>query len=347
MISLENVEKIYQTQQREIHALRGVSLLVEAGEIFGIIGRLAAGKSTLLRCINLVEKPTHGKVIVDNCDLTALENKSLHIARRSMGMISQHPNLLNSRSVFNNIALPLELVGTPKIEIEQIVHPLLTFIGLAEKANAYPAELTEIQKHRVALARALVLTPKVLLCDEPTALMDSKTTHSFLQLLKEVNEHFNLTIVIFTSDMEVIKSLCHRVAVLHHGKIVEQNTVTELYANPQSQLCKDLIKTTSRLELPLTLRKRLRPHPNENSNPVVRMSFIGANAEEALIAYVIQQFNLMINIMQAHVEKIQEEHIGIMIAEITGDSHNINQALEFLAGKNLYIEVLGHATRAA
>lgn len=347
MLSLINLEKTYKTKHREIVALKNISLEIDPNEILGVIGRLAAGKTTLLRCINLLERPSLGEIVIDGCNLLELNNNDLFYAKRSFGTITSSPSLLSSRSVYDNIAFPLELSRSSKSEIEQAIYPVLNFLGLAAKRNSFPDELTEAQKQRVAIARALVHKPKFLLCDEPTENLDAKSRHSLLQLLKDIYEKFNVGIIYFTQEMDIIKFLCHRAVVLHHGEIVEQNKVIHLYAKPQSQLCKELIKSSSRLELPLALRKRLRPNPSDSTNPIVRMSFLGANAEEALIAHVIQQYQLTVNILQGHMEIIQGEELGIMIVEFTGDAHNISKAIEFLQSKQLFVEVLGHANRTA
>jgi D-methionine transport system ATP-binding protein len=346
MISLQGVEKIYPAAHSVIHALKGVSLTVAAGEIFGIIGRAGAGKSTLIRCVNLLERPSEGTIVVDNYPLTSIQGKGLKTFRRTIGMIFHHFNLLQSRNVFHNIALPLELVGTSNPDMQRIIHPLLNLVGLTDKAKAYPHQLSDGQKQRVAIARALVHGPKILLCDEATAALDPKTTHSILQLLRDINERFNTTILLMTDKMDVIKTICNKVAVLHQGDIVEQGAVTHLFANPISALAKEFVKSATRLELPTALRRKLRAHRSEDSNSVLRISFVGSAAQEALIAQVIQQYHLTLNIMQAHVETLRDETMGIMIAEVTGDPNDIHHATELLKNKGLYIEVLGYAPRA-
>lgn len=345
MITLNGIEKIYQTGGTVIHAVKGVTLNIAQGEIFGIIGRPGAGKSALIRCINLLEYPNSGAVIVDSCNLTTLSTEELRQARRNIGMIFQHFNLLTSRSVFENVSLPLELVGASKGQIEATVRPILNLTGLADKGDAYPHQLSNGQKQRVAIARALVNQPKVLLCDEATAALDPKTAQSILQLLHDINERLNLTILLITHEMEVIKSVCSRVAVMHQGEIVEQGTVLELFTNPKSEIGKEFVKAATRLEMPNALRRRLRPQPADNSNPIVRISFIGPSAQEPILAYVIQQFGLSINITQAHIETVLEETIGIMVVEIIGKPDEIEKAIQFLEHKGLHIEVLGYAPR--
>lgn len=353
MISLKDVERIFKSRKSTVHALKGISLEVKQGEIFGIIGRSGAGKSTLIRCINLLERPTKGSIHIDQCNLTSLNPNDLRETRRSIGMIFQHFNLLNSRTVFQNVALPLELTKMPKAEIHRRVMSLLALTGIEDKAHVYPQYLSGGQKQRVAIARALANEPKILLCDEATSSLDPKTTHSILRLLRDINEKLNLTIILITHEMEVIKSICTRVAVMHLGEIVEEGSVLDVFANPKSDVAKEFVKSATRLEMPLALRRRMRPNPDPSMHPVVRISFMGQTAGEPLIAHVIQKFGLMVNIIQAHLETIREEPIGIMVVEMMGqqgaqsEHQSVQQALNYLEEKGLHIEVLGYAPRTA
>jgi len=222
MIELKNLQKTYQGDNGSLEALRGVSVHVREGEIYGVIGKSGAGKSTLIRCINMLERPTSGSVIVDGEELTTMPERQLRDVRKKIGMIFQHFNLLSSRTVYDNVAFPLELAGKTVSEIEAAVTPLLELVGLADKRNQYPAQLSGGQKQRVGIARALANRPKVLLCDEATSALDPQTTHSILELLKDINQKFNLTIVIITHEMQVIKEICDRVAVIENGLIIEE-----------------------------------------------------------------------------------------------------------------------------
>jgi D-methionine transport system ATP-binding protein len=260
-------------------------------------------------------------------------------------MIFKHFNLLNSRTVFDNIALPLELSGASKQQIADRVQSLLATTGLENKSGVYPSQLTNGQKQRVAIARALINQPKVLLCEEATAGLDTKTSHSILQLLSDINESLKLTIVLITHEMEVIKAICNRVAVLHQGEIIEQGTVQQLFTDPKSEMAKEFVKNSARLELPTALRRRLRATPAPHCNPILRLSFVGQVAQEPLIAYIIQQFGLTVNVIQAHLETIQDQTIGIMVIEIRGEETEIKKAMLFLEHKELHIEVLGYAPR--
>ena len=247
MIELKNVSKTFKTNQKEVQAVKNVNLTVDAGEIFGVIGYSGAGKSTLVRCINLLERPTEGQVIIENTDLTQLKEKELRTERQNIGMIFQQFNLLASRTAYQNVEFPLKGRGYSKEEIREKVESLLDLVGIADKANTYPSELSGGQKQRVAIARALATDPKILLCDEATSALDPQTTKSILKLLKEVNRKLGITIVIITHEMEVIKEICHRVAVMEDGYVVELNDVVSVFSNPQAQITKEFIRSTSSL----------------------------------------------------------------------------------------------------
>lgn len=241
MIQLENVSKVFHAKKATVTALRDVSLHVSAGEIFGVIGSSGAGKSTLIRCINLLERPTSGRVIVDGQDLVGLSSSQLTLARREIGMIFQHFNLLSSRTVAENVAFPLELSNTPKEAIATRVRELLALVGLESKAGDYPASLSGGQKQRVAIARTLASQPKVLLCDEATSALDPETTLSILSLLKDIRRQFGITILLITHDMNVVRAICGRVAVLSEGRIIEEGPVREVFARPRTELTKRFI----------------------------------------------------------------------------------------------------------
>nr|WP_019645525.1 ATP-binding cassette domain-containing protein [Novispirillum itersonii] len=243
MIRLSSVEKTYPARRgTPPHtALKGVSLSVGKGEIFGIIGRSGAGKSTLLRTINLLERPTAGTVEVEGRDVTALPTRDLPLFRRRIGMVFQHFNLLSSRTVYDNVALPLELAGASKAEIAAAVDPLLPLVGLADKRDRYPAELSGGQKQRVGIARALSSSPQVLLCDEVTSALDPETTRQILALLKTINRRLNLTMVVITHEMDVVRLLCDRVAVMDHGEIIETGVTADVFANPAHPVTQSML----------------------------------------------------------------------------------------------------------
>jgi len=241
MIRLENINKVFIKQDKKVVALKDISIQIDKGDIYGIIGSSGAGKSTLIRTINLLERPTSGSIRVAGTDLLALNNAELLHARKNIGMIFQHFNLLSSRTVFENIAFPIELTSSNKQATQQKVDQLLSLVDLTDKRNDYPANLSGGQKQRVAIARALATDPEVLLCDEATSALDPMTTRSILALLKKINKELNITIVLITHEMQVIRALCNKVAVIAHGEIIEENTVGELFDNPQSEITKDLL----------------------------------------------------------------------------------------------------------
>jgi len=351
MIVLENVSKTFAPQTpnaRSVPALRNVSLRIIEGEIFGIMGKSGSGKSTLVRCMNALEQPSSGKILIDRENITHLPPKLLRIARRQIGMIFQHFHLMASRTVFDNIALPLECIGFDKYDIEARIVPLLELVGLTDKMFAYPAQLSGGQKQRVAIARALANQPKVLLCDEATSALDPKTTQSILELLKHINQTLGITIVVITHEMDVIKTICDRIAVLHQGSIIEEANVIDLFTRPHSDVAKELIKVNTRSEMPNALRRKMVPMPTEGCHYVLRLSFRGQAAQEPLMARVIQRFDLTINIIQAHLETVREEMIGIMIIEAVADGEDgIPPAIEFLESQGIHIEVLGYVPRIA
>lgn len=248
MIQLIDVSKTFTIDKTPIHAVKDVNLTINQGEIFGVIGYSGAGKSTLVRCINLLERPTKGQVLIDGVDLLQLKEKELRLHRQKIGMIFQQFNLFSSRTVFENVAFPLRYRGISKEKIKEKVLSLLDLVGIGDKHRAYPSQLSGGQKQRVAIARALATDPSILLCDEATSALDPQTTKSILKLLRDVNRKLGITIVIITHEMSVIKEICHRVAVMEEGNVVELNDVISIFTNPQAQITKDFINSTSTLD---------------------------------------------------------------------------------------------------
>ncbi len=346
MIQLQNLDKSYLLPDGvRIDALRDVSLQVHAGEIFGVIGQSGAGKSTLIRCVNLLEKPTRGTVSVDGQDLTQLNQTELRQARHKIGMIFQHFNLLNSRTVYGNIAFPLELIGANKTTIAEKVQPLLELTGLADRRNHYPSQLSGGQKQRVAIARALASEPKVLLSDEATSALDPETKFSILQLLQEINERLGLTILLITHEMTVIKEICHRLAILEDGQIVEEAGVYDFFSRPQSDVAKKYVRSHILHELPDFLQHRLAEESN-HAIPIWRLSFFGRAAEEPFISQLAQECHLNLNILQANIERIRNEVVGTMLVEVLGAAENRAKGLEFFSSKGVLVEVMGHVRHA-
>jgi len=266
MIEIKNLTKIYSAKKKQVVGVDDVSLTIRNGEIFGIIGYSGAGKSTLLRCLNLLERPTSGQVIIDGVDLTALNDKQLRQARLKIGMIFQHFYLVSSKTVFENVAFALKAAKKPKNEIEKRVNELLEMVGLSDKRDAYPSQLSGGQKQRVGIARALANDPTVLLCDEATSALDPSTTKSILDLLKKINRELGITIVLITHEMEVVKDICDRVAVMQNGKIIELGTVYDIFTNPKEELTKSFINSVLQFELPEHQNGCWNENSNNNAN---------------------------------------------------------------------------------
>lgn len=341
MITLQNISKTFIDGGKEVQAVKDVNLTIHDGDIFGIIGFSGAGKSTLVRCINLLERPTSGTVTVDDKEITALSAKELRKARKKIGMIFQHFNLMPSRTIFGNVAYPLKGSGLSKQEIADKVHNLLDLVGISEKENAYPSQLSGGQKQRVAIARALANAPKILLCDEATSALDPQTTKSILKLLQKVNETLGITIVVITHEMDVVKEICNRVAVMDHGNVVEEGEVFSIFATPQNKVTRDFIKTTSNLQKIEELVEAGSPvvalKPGEL---IVRLSYIEKNASEPLISAVTEKFGIILNIIFADVEIVQNAPIGGTVAIVSGDKDKVEQALNYLKEKNVGVEVI-------
>ncbi|MEH0831853.1 methionine ABC transporter ATP-binding protein MetN [Pectobacterium cacticida] len=342
MIKLSNITKVFQQNGRAVTALDDVSLHVPAGQIYGVIGASGAGKSTLIRCVNLLERPTEGKVLVDGQELTQLSDRELTRARRQIGMIFQHFNLLASRTVFGNIALPLELDNMPKADIVKRVNELLDLVGLADKHDVYPANLSGGQKQRVAIARALASNPKVLLCDEATSALDPATTRSILKLLKDINRRLGLTILLITHEMDVVKRICDRVAVISGGRLIEQDTVSEVFSHPKTPLAQKFIQSTLHLDIPEDYLTRLSSDFRLNATPLLRMEFTGQSVDAPLLSEVARRFNINNNIISAQMDYAGGVKFGIMLTEMHGKEADVKAAIQFLQESYVTIEVLGY-----
>lgn len=345
MISIRNLSKYYQVQNQSVLALKNINLEVKPKEIFGIIGRSGAGKSTLIRCVNGLEKPSDGNVLIEGVCLTTMSPLALREARKQMGMIFQHFNLLSTRTVRDNIALPLELCHAPRATIESRVNQLLELTELGNHQFQYPSQLSGGQKQRVAIARALATSPKVLLSDEGTSSLDPRSTASILELLRNINQELGITILLITHEMDVVKTICDRVAVIDRGEIVEERPVIELFTNPHSLVAKDLVKASSRMEIPRALKALLNNNATKDSGTILRIAYHGDSASEPIISYLIQQYRIIINILQGYIETIQSQIVGVMIVEIKGDKENVDKSIRFLERNGLHVEILGYVQR--
>ncbi len=342
MIKLSNISKVFRQGNRTIQALNNVSLHVPAGQIYGVIGSSGAGKSTLIRCVNLLERPTEGSVLVDGQDLTAMSETQLTKTRRQIGMIFQHFNLLASRTVFGNIALPLELDATPRTEIERRVTELLELVGLSDKKDVYPANLSGGQKQRVAIARALASNPKVLLCDEATSALDPATTRSILELLKDINRRLGLTILLITHEMDVVKRICDCVAVISNGELIEEDKVSELFSHPKTPLAQEFIQATLHLDIPEDYAVRLVAAQDKDTVPLLRLEFTGQSVDAPLLSETARRYNVNNNIISAQMDYAGGVKFGIMLTEMHGEQADTQEAIAYLKKHNVKVEVLGY-----
>ncbi|WP_029542455.1 methionine ABC transporter ATP-binding protein [Selenomonas sp. AB3002] len=347
MIKLSHIEKTYDSPSGPVPALKGIDLHIAKGEIYGIIGLSGAGKSTLVRCINLLERPTAGQVIVDGKDMMSLSAAELREARKDIGMIFQHFNLLSSATVYDNIAFPLRLSGTEEGKIREKVEPLLKLVGLENKASQYPSQLSGGQKQRVGIARALASDPKVLLCDEATSALDPQTTRSILELIKDINDKLHLTVVVITHEMQVIKDLCDKVAVIDKGIIAEEGTVLEVFTNPKEPITKEFISVLLSNELPVAFRGgAIEQEYSEDSYLLLRLTFIGESADDPVLAGMIRQFpEVECTMLFGDLDQISGQPFGRMIIGLTGRKERIQAAMEYLAAKDLKEEVIGYVRR--
>lgn len=341
MIRLENVSKTFFIESGEVQAVRDANIEINEGEIFGFIGYSGAGKSTIVRCINLLERPTTGKVYLENVDLTSLSEKDLRKQRKNIGMIFQQFNLLSSLTVGKNVAFNLRDSVLSKTEIDKRVDELLKLVGISDKKDAYPSQLSGGQKQRVAIARALANNPKVLLCDEATSALDPKTTHQILDLLKDLNKKLGLTVVIITHEMHVIKSICDKVAVMEDGKIVEVNDVFNIFANPKEAITKHFVNSTSnKKEIEdLIINKKDIFGINKDSQ-VLELDFTGSNTKDSVISQISRNFNIDCSIIFADINVIKEQMLGKLIVSLTGDANKIDLAKEYLDSQGVSWEVI-------
>ncbi|MBQ1808404.1 MAG: methionine ABC transporter ATP-binding protein [Selenomonas sp.] len=347
MIKFSHVEKTYDSPAGPVPALKGIDLEIAKGEIYGIIGLSGAGKSTLVRCINMLERPTGGKVIVDGQDMTALSDSELRAARKDIGMIFQHFNLLSSATVYDNIAFPLKLAGKSAEEIKAKVEPLLKLVGLEAKADQYPSQLSGGQKQRVGIARALASEPKVLLCDEATSALDPQTTKAILELIRDINRKLQLTVVVITHEMQVIKDICDKVAVIDKGVIAEEGTVLEVFTNPQQPITKEFISVLLSNDLPAAFRGgKISPEPAEDAYLLMRLTFIGESADDPVIADMIRKFqDVETTLLFGNLDHIKNTPFGRMIIGLKGEPDRVQAALAYLNSRDLKEEVIGYVKR--
>lgn len=336
MLHIQNVTKVYQTKKKKVVGVDHVSLTIEKGEVFGIVGYSGAGKSSLLRCINLLERPTSGNILVDGTDLTKLKGENLRRARLKIGMIFQHFYLISQKTVGENIEFALKAAEMPSNRIQARVKELLAMVGLEEKIDVYPAQLSGGQKQRVGIARALANNPSILLCDEATSALDPKTTLSILHLLKKINRELDITIVLITHEMNVVKEICDRMCVMQDGKVIEEGSVYDIFANPQEPLTNEFISSVVSFNIPEAVLK-------EVNGQVVKILFKGKVAGQGIISDTIQQFNVQGNFLHGTIEYIQEQALGIFIMELLGQTEDIHKAIAYIETRGAHVEVLHNA----
>ena len=344
LVRLENVSKRFAARggAGEVQALDDVSLSLAAGGILGVIGRSGAGKSTLIRLVNGLETPSAGRVVVDGTEVSGLDERSLRAVRRRVGMIFQHFNLLSSRTAYDNVALPLEIAGVPAGEIKARVGPLLDLVGLADKSGRYPAELSGGQKQRVGIARALATRPKVLLSDEATSALDPETTRSILDLLTSINRELNLTILLITHEMSVIRAVAHGVAVLEAGRIVEHGPVFDVFTRPRHATTRSFIGAETGDALPPFLRARIVPEPVAGGAAVLRILFRGPYATDPILSQLAREQGLDVNILSGSIDEIGGRPFGILVVSLAAEPERLARTLAFLSERGLDAEVIGH-----
>lgn len=347
MIELEGIHQTYRGPQGPVHALRGIDLHVARGEVFGVIGRSGAGKSSLVRTINLLNRPTQGRVTVAGRELTALDARGLREARRGIGMVFQHFNLLSSRTVFGNVALPLELEGLDAAAIRARVGPLLELVGLAGLADRFPAQISGGQKQRVGIARALASRPQVLLSDEATSALDPETTRAILALLRQINRELQLTVVLITHQMQVIKQVAHRVAVLEAGEVVEQGETLQVFSRPAHPMTRSLLDDVVPRELPAHVLERVRallaPTGGHGGASLLRLVFAGADGDRPLLSDLVRRFGLDLNIVHGQIDEVQGLPFGSLAVLARGAQAQLQAAIGHLRAAGVQVQEIAHA----
>ncbi|MFY7844287.1 methionine ABC transporter ATP-binding protein [Chryseobacterium gambrini] len=342
MIEIKNVSKTFHQKKQSFKALDNVSLTIEQGDIVGIIGFSGAGKSTLIRTVNLLEKPDSGEIVINGKDFTKLNSRQLAQERKKIGMIFQHFNLLSSRTVFENIALPLELDHVSKTEINKKVNELLKIVGLEDKAHDYPKSLSGGQKQRVAIARALANDPYLLLCDEATSALDPATTQSILQLLRDINQRLGITILLITHEMEVIKTVCNHVAVIDKGQLLIKGTLSEIVSNKENPIIKQFLNS-SVMTIPQELNKKLQKEPQDGLFPLVEVELNEKISVEELLSIVYDKYKIPYKLLKADVEYLGDSNFGKLLLQLQGEEEKNQQAIYYFNQNKIQNTVRGYA----
>jgi D-methionine transport system ATP-binding protein len=343
MIKFENVSKQYERNGITSQALQDINLTIQKGDIYGIIGYSGAGKSTLVRLINFLEKPTQGSIFIQNQSLNQLSNQQLRQVRRKIGMVFQHFNLLESKTVYENIAIPLILNKENKHLIEQKVYELLEFVGLSDKANSYPKELSGGQKQRIGIARALANDPNILLCDEATSALDPQTTQSILELIKKINDKYKITVVLITHEMHVIQQICNKVAVMEKGKIIEHGNVLDVFGHPKYKTTQKFVSSVINDQIPEGVIENLLEIEDDKQNiKLFKLEFLGRSASEPVINALILQQKVVVNILFSHMSEIEKNVLGSMFVQLKGSDSNIEQSVQFLRDNGVHVTKIKH-----
>jgi D-methionine transport system ATP-binding protein len=332
MIKFENVSVTFNTKKASVPAVRNVSFEVNRGEIFGIVGTSGAGKSTLLRTVNLLEKPNGGKVNVDGVDITVLDKQSLRKARQKIGMIFQHYNLIHTKTVYENVSFPMKISGKSKEEISKRVPELLEEVGLSDKAHAYPSQLSGGQKQRVGIARALANDSHLLLCDEPTSALDLESTKSILELIRTINKKYGITVLLISHEMDVIKNICSRVAVMSKGEVVELNDVYSIFSNPRHAITKHLVRSSLNMKIPDGIL-------GDTKGKILKVHYRGSSALNPILSNAIRKYPVDMNILHGRIEYIGDQPMGVLLVNINGENNDIVNLIHYLK-ENTAAEVI-------
>ncbi|MBS4222916.1 methionine ABC transporter ATP-binding protein [Lederbergia citrea] len=339
MLLLDNVHKVYgKNKEKKVEALKGINLSVNKGEIFGVVGFSGAGKSTLIRCVNLLERPTSGKVLINGVDLLSLSKKELRQQRKKIGMIFQQYNLLHSKTIFQNVAMPLILDGKPKQYIKEKVTELLSFVGLEDRMSHYPEQLSGGQKQRVGIARALATDPDILLCDEATSALDPSTTESVLDLLRKVRDEFEVTILMITHEMNVIRDICDKVAVIEGGVIVEQGSVIDVFTEPKTGITRSFVRTILNDDTPHSIKELIKA----NSGKTYRIIFKGNSTNIPLLSDTAKNFSVDLNVFHGMITELQGIPFGNLLVNMNGDSEEITRAIQFMKDREAIVKEVTH-----
>ena len=337
IIQLKDIDVTFHNEGKTIEAVKDVSIDVQKGDVFGVIGYSGAGKSTLVRVINLLQQPTSGSVIVNNQDMLKLSQKDLRKARRNIGMIFQHFNLMNSLTVYGNVDFPLRDSGLSKAERKKKIDHLLDIVGLSDRAHNYPSQLSGGQKQRVAIARALASDPEILISDEATSALDPKTTTEILNLLGRLNKELGITIVIITHEMDAIKQICNRVAVMENGQLIEEGSLLTIFGQPKEKLTKDFVNTSTHIGSVLD-EIRESGIVDKLSGRLIELNYIGDSTNEPIVVELYKRFEVEANILFSNIERLQNTTVGIMLFALTGEDQKVEEAIKYLNSLNVNVK---------